>query len=286
MTLFHQQLGLTGPAIVGLHGLATANRLLSLRLTALADSARLYFPDLLGHGQSPWPVCAYALRDHLDALHQWRHAAGLAAEPVYLLGVSLGAILALHYAAREPEWYGTQTVRGIVAVSTPAYPDPETARAVVARTSLIAYLTVRRPALAARLCRFLCGVGGRGWTYCPRLFPWLPSDLVQDTFAHCWNSVSGTLEQIVLNPRIPEALSELPETPVLFIHGDCDRLAPFRYLHAALAPWPGANIRLQVLKGADHDAIETRRAEVIEAVRAFIGVGNPSPVAQALRPVA
>ena len=281
MTLFHQQLGQTGPAIVGLHGLATANRLLSLRLTALADSARLYFPDLLGHGQSPWPECAYALRDHLDALHRWRHSAGLAAEPVYLLGVSLGAVLALHYAARESKWYGSQTVRGVVAISTPAFPDPATARTVVARGSPIAYLTVRQPVLAARLCRYLCGIGGRGWTYGPRLAPWLPFDIVQDTFAHCWDSLSRTLEQIVLDPHISDALLTLPEIPVLFIHGDRDRLAPLRFLREALAQHPRPNVRLLVLPGADHDAIVTRQAQVLEAIRALIAEGERSTYAVA-----
>src|SRR6266571_3484945 len=113
--LFHEQFGSAGPSVIGLHGLATANRLLGPRLAPLADRARLFFPDLLGHGRSPWPDCAYGLRDHLDALQHWRAAVGLATEPVYLVGVSLGAILALHYAARKREWYGSSTVRGVAA---------------------------------------------------------------------------------------------------------------------------------------------------------------------------
>src|SRR5919197_658690 len=140
--LFHVQLGSSGPAVVGLHGLATANRLLSSRLAPLADGARLFFPDLLGHGQSPWPDCAYGIRDHLDALHQWRASVGLAAEPVYLVGLSMGAVLALHHAASESAWYGSSTVRGVAAISAPAFPDLASGRAWIARTSPITYLMI------------------------------------------------------------------------------------------------------------------------------------------------
>ena len=252
--------------MVGLHGLATANRLLSLRLTPLADRARLFFPDLLGHGQSPWPECAYGLRDHLDALDAWRSATGLGDEPIYLVGVSLGAILALHYAVREREWYGHQSVRGIAAISTPAYPDPRTARSTISRGSPIAYLTVRHPRLAARLCGRICGLGGPGWTYGPRIARWLPTDVVEDTFAHCWRSLSGTLDQVVLRPDIQSALAELPEISVVFIHGNRDLLAPLRFLQQALVAQPRPNFRLTVLPGAGHDAIATRTSVIVEAI--------------------
>src|SRR5690349_18496650 len=121
--LFHTQLGADGPAIICLHGLATANRLISLRLSALAERARLFCPDLLGHGLSPMPESSYGIREHLDALQEWRAAIGLDREPVYLLGVSLGAVLALHYAAQENCWFGSSTVSGVIAISTPAFPN-------------------------------------------------------------------------------------------------------------------------------------------------------------------
>jgi pimeloyl-ACP methyl ester carboxylesterase len=266
--LFHQQLGSAGPVVIGLHGLATANRLLSLRLIPLAQNARLLFPDLLGHGQSPWPDCAYGIRDHLDAFQEWRRAAGVAETPVYLTGVSMGAVLALHYAARESEWYGSSTVRGVAAISTPAYPDLATGRAWLARAMPMAYLMIHHPRAAAGLCRFLCGIAGRGWTYGPRLAPWLPSDLVQDTFAHCWQSLSRTLEQVVLNPRLAGPLAALPATPLLFIHGDRDRLAPLDFLRASLSERPTA--RLLVLSRAGHDAIVTHTPVILDVLREFI----------------
>lgn len=267
-SLFHQQVGESGSLVIGLHGLATTNRLLSRRLAPLGDRARLYFPDLLGHGQSPWPDCAYDRRQHLDALQDWREAHGLADEPVVLVGVSLGAILALSYAAHEMSWYGSSSVRGVVAISTLAYPDLATARAVVARTSAMAYLMVHRPRIAARLCRFLCGVGGRGWTYGPRFARWLPRNIVEDTFAHCWQSLSGTFEEIVLRPGLAELLPRLESTPLLFLHGERDRLAPLRYLEAALDGRAGQS--LVILRGADHNAIATRTTEIVGALRGFL----------------
>src|SRR5207248_1544513 len=125
---------------IGLHGLATANRLLSGRLAPLSDGARLFFPDLLGHGKSPWPDCAYGLREHLDALHDWRSKIGLATEPVFLVGVSLGAVLGLHYAAREADWFGAATVKGVVSISIPAYPDQATGRATVSNAMVMTWL--------------------------------------------------------------------------------------------------------------------------------------------------
>jgi pimeloyl-ACP methyl ester carboxylesterase len=277
--LFHQQLGSSGPVVIGFHGLATANRLLSLRLAPLAESARLLFPDLLGHGQSPWPDCAYGIREHLDAFQEWRRAVGIAETPVYLLGVSMGAVLALHYAARESEWYGSSTVRGVASISTPAYNNLAIGRAWLARAMPMAYLMIHHPRMAAGLCRFLCGIGGHGWKYGPRLARRLPVELVQDTFAHCWQSLSRTLDNVVLSPRLAAALPTLSATRLLFIHGDRDRLAPLEFLQAALSEHRSA--RLLVLSRAGHDAIVTHTPVILDALRELIQPDGANPTALA-----
>ena len=272
--LFHEQVGSSGPVVIALHGLATAHRGLGRWLAPLASSARLFLPDLLGHGQSPSPDCAYSVRDHLDALQEWRSAAGLADEAVSLVGVSVGAILALHYAAREQEWYGASTALAVTAISTPAYPDLALGRSCVARALPMVWLMVHYPRVAARLCRLVCGRGGIGWTLAPLLTPWLAADVVQDTFAHCWQSLSGTFNNVVLEPQIADVVGRLDDLRLLFLHGSRDRVAPLAHLKSALANQTAA--RLLVLEGADHSVMHSHTADTVDALGEFLAL-NRSP---------
>jgi len=98
---FYTRAGEAGPPVVLVHG-GASNRVDWRRtIPALADSWRVYAPDLPGYGQSPRDGGPYNvdrfyqfLREFLDALH---------IEKPYLVGHSLGARVCLEMARRTPE---------------------------------------------------------------------------------------------------------------------------------------------------------------------------------------
>jgi len=97
------------PAVVFLHGLTASGRSWRRVAASLDDAGlHLHLVDLLGFGRLPWPRVAYTTDDHLAALTAWRMDAGRAGVPIILVGHSLGALLALAAARRDP------TVAGVV----------------------------------------------------------------------------------------------------------------------------------------------------------------------------
>jgi pimeloyl-ACP methyl ester carboxylesterase len=105
--------GMTGPAIILLHGGGLDNGLLSWRPTipVLAEDHRVYVPDLPGQGGSlAWRgranqrTCEEVLRWLLDA---WN------IQDAILVGLSTGGSIATGFALRHP-----QRVRGLVLVNS------------------------------------------------------------------------------------------------------------------------------------------------------------------------
>ncbi|MBF6590287.1 MAG: alpha/beta fold hydrolase [Ktedonobacterales bacterium] len=260
--------GADGPVVVGLHGLASAARSLAASVLPLADDgARVYLPDLLGHGASPYPAGdPYDIESHVAALGQWADAT-VGHEPLWLVGYSLGAQLALAWAAREPE-----RVRGVVAISAPLFLDGADARRTLARGDLMAWLMLRAPALGWALTRLTCGSDGLGvrlsavrsfqrlyiWAlvhgYGPRPAPGgealaSRADVekgllcgMELCWLHSWEAVYRSLLRCIVDySSWPDlARARMNKLPVIFIHGDQDTIAPVTRarLAAAVGPWP------------------------------------------------
>lgn len=100
------------PPVVFLHGLGGTGRY----WTATEGEALLprgsTLVDLAGFGRSPRPLRRYTIETHLAALEP---VLGSRA-PLVLVGHSLGAALAVAYAARHPE-----QVKALVLLSLPSY---------------------------------------------------------------------------------------------------------------------------------------------------------------------
>ena len=126
--LADQQIGSEGPALVFLHGIAGSGRYWAPRIMPLAKSFRLFMPDLLGFGRSPWPEAQYTIALHVSTVRQYLARVGLDGEPITIVGHSLGSILALEYAARFPG-----NVQSLVLFNLPCYENAHEARRFIAR---------------------------------------------------------------------------------------------------------------------------------------------------------
>ena len=261
--LFSACRGTAGPAIVFLHGVAGSGRYWYRTADCLEDSGvRLYLLDLLGFGRSPWPRLTYTADDHLAALDEWRHAAGLARTPLVLVGHSLGALLALAWAARAPG------IAGAVLVGLPVYPSPDAARRRLARLSLLNRLTFTSRPLAWTACTLMCCTRPLCRLLAPLLLPALPAAVARDGVLHTWRSLSGTLDHCVFAATLDQVRRQAAPVPVLLVHGSADAIAPVDNVRALARSLPHA--RLQEMPDGSHDLPQSHPDQLAGLVRAFV----------------
>ena len=119
----------TGPTVLLLHGRAASGHYWD-RLLAAVHGRRLVAPDLLGFGRSPAPPeASYDVACHLAALERFVE------DEIVIDGHSTGGILAAALAASHPV-----SVRSLVLVAVPAYPDDSAAAPPAHVESLAAQL--------------------------------------------------------------------------------------------------------------------------------------------------
>lgn len=240
--LFVEELGAGAPTLVFLPGIGATSRYWHTVVAPLAARARLLLVDPLGFGRSPKPWTTYSVDRHVAALHR---AVALGGEggPVTLVGHSLGARLAVAYAARYPERVGR-----LVLVSLPYYGGPGEAEAHLRRSGPGHWLWTNM-ALAAVVC--LLSRRLLGWAF-PRLLPELPREVAEDLTQMTWRSSTSSLWELLYRYDLGADADRLPDAlPVLCLHGDGDRTAPLAGVRALVARHP--QWRLEVVVGADHN---------------------------------
>lgn len=270
--LYSERRGDGAMAVVFLHGLAASGRYWYGVADRLAGGGRqLQLVDLLGFGRSPWPDLAYTVDDHLAALDAWRAAAGLGEAPLVLVGHSLGAVLALAWAARAP------LVRGAVLVGLPVYRDPVAARRRLARLSLLHRLTLTSRPLARAACGVMCRSRPLWRLLVPLVIRQVPPAVARDGVLHTWRSLSGTLAHGIFGTAPERVRQQATGRPLLFVHGAADATAPFATVRAVAAGLPQA--RLLSVPDGGHDLPLSHPAPLADALDRFLGrlaAGGPT----------
>lgn len=128
-----------GPALVLLHCLGVDHGLWNIAAAGLSDRFELVSYDFPGHGTTPVPDKPYSIEDLSEQLAAILSKQGLSR--IHLGGISLGGLVAQHFAAIHPE-----IVEKLILVdTTPRYTDEmrETwrERAQVARTRGVKIMT-------------------------------------------------------------------------------------------------------------------------------------------------
>lgn len=131
------------PTVVLSNSLGTTHRMWDKQVPELARHFRVVRYDTRGHGQSPVPAGPYTIDDLTDDVVALLDRIGV--ERVHFVGLSLGGMTGLRFAAREPERVGR-----LVVLCTSAHLEPESAwrlRASTVRaqgTGAVADAVVRR----------------------------------------------------------------------------------------------------------------------------------------------
>ena len=221
-----------------LHGLGGTHRYWTCGPVPFALAGhRTVLIDLLGFGASPKPWMRYSVERHLAALHE-----SLAGErSLTLVGHSLGAALALAYAARHPS-----IVRRLVLISLPNFGGTQGAVAWFGqqRGGWI-YTNMWATALACILTRRVAG------RLLPRLLRDIPREVAEDLVAHNMvSSTSSLWEALYRHDLHAVAAATPPILPVLMLHGSVDPTAPLGGAQALATARPTWEMR--VLQGVDH----------------------------------
>lgn len=255
-------------AIVYLHGLAGSTAAWSAPFRQLAASYRTVLVDLLGFGRSPKPDMDYSLDEHLLALHETLRRQGVAS--AHIVGHSMGALLALAYAARYP-----QAVSGLALLALPWYADAQDARRKIAKQSLFnRWLALDTP-LAHFACMAMCRI--RPWLmpWMPRLLRDVPPEVAKDVLRHNWLSYSRSFRHLILEAQPAVWLAQVL-TPVLFIQGAQDETAPPAEVARHIANY--ANARLETID-AGHLMVFTHAAELAHLIDVFFREQQASRIA-------
>jgi 3-oxoadipate enol-lactonase len=151
-TLHHTRRGHSGPAVVLLHGLGSSCRDWEFQEVALETCYRIIAVDLPGHGNSAPPRVAVTIEDMADEVSAL--LAALDEEPAHVVGLSLGACVALRLGLQSPG-----RVRSLTLVNPFARVQPTGPRDV-------ARLLLRLTMLGVAPMRMVGAHVARG------LFPW------------------------------------------------------------------------------------------------------------------
>jgi len=240
--------GGAGRPMVLVHGLGGACENWLAVGAPLAEHARVLAPDLPGFGRTPPAGRSITMTAIQRSLHGFLEAA--VREPAILVGNSMGGLIAMMQAAREPA-----SVAGLVLVA-PAQPRVRGARVELAVQALFALYTIPGLArwflrtraarlgpdgLVAELLQLLCTDGSRVPEAIRRAhvalvrtridtMPW-----ANDAFLSATRSMLAE----ILRPRRYHGLVDKIVAPTLLIQGRDDRLVPRAASEALVRRKPG-----------------------------------------------
>lgn len=250
-----------GADLMLVHGMASSGRYWGTNLGPLAERYRVVAPDLLGFGRSPKPQdSSYSPSEHAAMLARVAEAAGA---PLVVVGHSLGALLALHFAVRYPH-----LVRGAVLLSMPFFATEAEAREQLARSSAMARLQIRHPRAARLVCELMCHARPLVATLMPALEREVEPDAARDAVRHTWRSASRTVEQVILQTRPVELLDRLPAERLLFVHAADDPTAPVDNVAAYVRARPA--VEFVQLPGGGHHPYLRQPRQTCQAISAFV----------------
>lgn len=225
--------------IVFIPGLGGTTRYWLHGIGPLAERHRVVLVDLLGFGASPKPWTRYSVERHVAELD----AALASLGAITLVGHSLGALLAIAYAARH-----RIQVENLVLIGMPYFGSEEAAYRYLRSGKVkwgFLYTNVLLVMIACVLTRRVFG-----W-----LLPYARSDIpravAEDLVKHTWRSSTSSLWEVVYRYDAADELRRLTgHTPILMIHGKNDDIAPFAAIKQLADEQPGST--LIALDGLDH----------------------------------
>ncbi len=212
-------LGSGRPTFVLLHGITASGDIFGAEWDRLATGGRVVVPDLLGFGRSMDEARSdFTLDAHLAALEAMLAALDLEAAPLTLVGHSLGALLALQWAARRSH------VQEVVALSAPLYRDTVEADERIRGMGWMERLFGLEGPVAAGACAWMCAHRTTAQCVAVALEPKWPVAIARMGVRHTWPSYLGAMNSVIRNPGWEQPVRQLDAAgvPMLLAEGARD----------------------------------------------------------------
>ena len=241
------------PRILLMHGYLSSPAAWAPLQRELAGEAETFAPALPGYGNEADPA-SYTLSGLADALEGTLDDF----QPDYLVGHSMGALLALELASRHPGRFRRVGLAGL-----PVFGDLEEGRRYVGSRSRVRKQYMKSPGEGHAWCG---PIHRLRYLWAP--IAWIllsgrPLPVLLDTFDHSAEAHRGGIEDIVFAGLAPRLAAQV-EAPVTLFHGDRDGVAPFERA-VALAGERGWPVR--VAPGTAHEVIFAQPGETARWVR-------------------
>lgn len=236
----------SGKTIVFLHGMAASSRYWDAYATTLSADHRVIRLDLLGFGKSPLSDNGYTPDDHLRAIQDTLAHIGLN-KKFTLIGHSMGALLALEYAAKHPE-----QVANLLLISMPIYRSSEEARNDITKSKKLlrfAYYGPSSHVLCTTWCYYLRPLSKRLAPYYLRA---QPRHVAEDSVLHTWESYSQSMKHVIEEQTVEKDLNALT-LPVALVYGTEESKVVIKNASALNVP---KNVRLSQINGGHNLPLE------------------------------
>jgi pimeloyl-ACP methyl ester carboxylesterase len=204
-----------GPVVVMLHGLAGTSQYFD-RITKYLPDHQIVSIDLLGFGKSPKPKnIQYTVEDHVDAIASTLENINIKT-PYVMLGISMGALLALEYAKKYPKY-----ISKIILVSPTIYSSPVVAKKKIDETRAPNILMFGPVAKFA--CKNICSRQKLAQKINPVVMRHIPKDVAKTVCEHSWESYSRSMQNIVIN-QPKQDITNISDIPLYIIYDKKDNL--------------------------------------------------------------
>ena len=204
-----------GPVVVMLHGLAGTSQYFD-RITKQLPNNRVISIDLLGFGDSPKPKdIKYTIQDHVSAIENTIESLNLE-KPFSVLGVSMGATLALEYAKKH-----SYDIKGIILISPAIYSSAVLAKDRINSTRAPNILMFGP--VARFVCKNVCARQKLAKKINPVVMRHIPSDVAKTVCEHTWESYSYSMQNVVIS-QPKQDISAISKIPLYIVFDDKDIL--------------------------------------------------------------
>jgi pimeloyl-ACP methyl ester carboxylesterase len=233
-----------GQPVLFLHGWLGSWRYWMAAMAAISDKNRAYALDLWGFGDSGKAKTRYTLNDYVNLIEAFTEAIGL--REMVLVGHTLGAIVALQYAGRNPD-----QVHKVLAVSLP-----------------LRWQDINRRLLNRST------TAGNDKFWLEKMWPWwqpvLPEEVQTEGEKTDSEAILSTLHEFAQFDLCQHLhhLGQSREQLLLTIFGEQDHLVSAKPLWSLNERWP--NIRTMALAEAGHFPMLDQPAKFQRLLKDFL----------------
>lgn len=261
MTLNYERIGHGSKKLVLLHGLTGSLKYWKKGMDNLSESYSVLLIDLLGFGDSPKPNSKYDLDEHVKAIEKVLRKESFDSGGTYLVGHSLGSILAIGLTARHPDWFEELALIGL-----PFFQDQASIKTNFSKASFWDGVSVDS---RYKLVCFFHPIYMTEW-FRPKN---IPRDIFKDASKHTWASYYRTLDEIIIKTDLTQLVTQIKDKKILLIHGVEDAAAPIENVELLLPIF--RNVKYERLEGADHQVYLSNPKKIWSLINDFGKVKLP-----------